>query len=412
MLRQIASTEKAMPPLRFLARQPIFDVHNHVHGYELLYREGSENQFTGNNDRAAQATLDSTLLFGINELTGKTKAFVNCTRKTIVEKLVTLLPPRITVLEILETIEPEPEVLKACAELREMGYKIALDDFVLRPGMEKLIDLADYIKVDFTASTPEERRRIRQRVTNERTALLAEKVETQEVFQAAVSEGFEYFQGYYFCRPVLLTNREIPPNRLNYLAILRALHRDPLDLHEVEDLVKQELSLCYRLLRLVNSALTGVREISSIMMALVAIGDRQFRKLATIAIAAELNDKQPFEILILALARGHFCELGAPIAGEDPDEQYLIGIFSLLPALLRLRMDDILPMLPLRPEVIDALNGEANMTRRLLGCLEQYEQGNWAECAEYCTAIGMSEFQVTENYARAIHWAEEALSLT
>ncbi len=181
---------------------------------------------------------------------------------------------------------------------------------------------------------------------------------------------------------------------------------------EVEKLVKREASLCYRLLRLVNSALFGLRqEVKSIMTALMAIGEDQFRKLASIAITTELNEEQPAELLILALARARFCELGATSADEDPTEQYLLGLFSLLPAILRMRMEDLVQLLPLRSEITAALNGEANHARRLLGCLEQYEQGNWPECSQRCAEMGMSESLIVENYTEAVRWAEEALFL-
>lgn len=406
-----ASSSEEMPRLlRFVARQPIFDARNRIHGYELLYRKGPENQFSGNGDKATRIVLDNTLLFGMHTLTGKSKAFVNCTRDTLIERLFTLLPPKKTVLEILESIEPEPAIIRACTDLKQKGYKIALDDFVFRPGMEALIELADYIKVDFMASPKEERRLIRKRVTNSKTKMLAEKIETLEDFEMALDEGYNYFQGYYFCRPVLLTNSEIPPNRLNYIALLRALHQTPLDLSEIETLVKRETSLCYRVLRLVNSALFGLRqEIKSIMTALVAIGDDQFRKLASIAIATELNDDQPIELIILALARARFCELGAKNADEDPTEQYLLGLFSLLPAILRMPMEKITPQLPLRKEIIEALEGKQNHARRLLGCLEQYEQGNWTECSRLCSEMRIGESLVVENYTQAVRWAEEAI---
>ncbi len=406
MPRLSASTQEETPRLRFVARQPIFDVHNHIHGYELLYREGPENRFSGNGDHASRIMLDNTLLFGLNELTGKSMAFVNCTREILVEKLVTLLPPQSTVLEVLENIEPDPEVIQACGELRKMGYRIALDDFVLRPGLEPF-------KIDFMLSPAEERKSIRNSISNRNIHFLAEKVETLEDFQTALHEGYEYFQGYYFCRPALMSTGEIPPNRLNYLALLRALHHDPLDLREIEPLVKREASLCYRLLRLVNSALFGLRqEVTSITTALITIGDQQFRKLASISIAAELNGRQTAELLVLALARARFCELSAKIADEDPTEQYLLGLFSLFPAILRMKMEDILPSLPFRSEIQSALKGEANPERRLLGCLEQYEQASWPACAEYCSALGVSESQVAENYTQAVRWAEDALAMS
>lgn len=413
MLQQTATTVEETSRLRFVARQPIFDAQNKIHGYELLYREGPKNQFSGDGDQASRIMLDNTLLFGLNTLTGKSMAFVNCTRETLTEKLVTLLPPQSTVLEVLESVVPDNDVIRACAELRNMGYKIALDDFVFRPEMEPLLDIADYIKVDFMLSPAEERRHLRRKIGNRQAHLLAEKVETLQDFESALREGYEFFQGYYFCRPTLISSGEIPPNRLNYLELLRALHQDPLNLKEIEILVKREASLCYRLLRLVNSPLFALRqEITSIMTALLTIGDQQFRKLASISIAAELNQKQTVELLRVALARARFCELGANDIGEDPTEQYLLGLFSLFPAILHMKMEDIIPSLPFRSEIIAALRGVSTPERKLLSCLEQYEQGNWPQCSEFCTELGVAEAQVANNYSTAIRWAEDALALS
>lgn len=399
--------------LRFVARQPIFDTHNHIHGYELLYREGPEDEFNGDRDYACKVTLDNTLLFGIHRLTGRSLTFVNCTREALIEKLVTILPPKTTILEIMETVTPDHAVIRACTELHEMGYRFALDDFIFRSEMEPLIALADYIKVDFMLCPSEERKMICRKVAETGIRLIAERVETADDFATAFQEGFDYFQGYFFCRPLLMATREIPPNQRNCMALLRALHEDPLDLKQIEMLVKPEAALCYRLLRLVNSALFGMRqEVTSIMAALLAVGDKQFRKLATISIAAELNQKQTVELLVLALSRARFCELSARVLGQDPNEQYLLGLISLFPAILRVKMEDILSALPFRKEIISALAGKPNQERKLLTFLEQYEQGNWSTCAEYCEELNISESELADNYTQAVHWTEEALHLT
>jgi EAL and modified HD-GYP domain-containing signal transduction protein len=167
------------------------------------------------------------------------------------------------------------------------------------------------------------------------------------------------------------------------------------------------------LLRLVNSALFGLRqEVTSIKTALLTIGDQQFRKLASIAITTELGEKHPDELLVLALARARFCELGAKSTAEDPTEQYLLGLFSLLPAIMQTKVEDLLPLLPFRLEIQEALQGKENQTRRLLGCFEHYEQGDWQQCMKICTSLGTSEPIVAGMYADAIRWAERAMSVS
>ena len=157
-------------------------------------------------------------------------------------------------------------------------------------------------------------------------ALLAEKVETQEEYQRACDEGFTLFQGYYFCRPVLMENRKVPSNRLSHIEILQLLRGDSIELKKLTRLVKRDASLTYRLLRLVNSPMCAVRqEVNSIQSALLAVGEDAFRRIATLAITSELNGDQPEEILRMAFVRGRFCEVAAGMCGLDPTEQYLLG---------------------------------------------------------------------------------------
>jgi c-di-GMP phosphodiesterase len=205
----------APQPMRFLARQPILNVRRDVIGYELLFRSGWENCFRGEADDATQRMLDHCVTMGIESLTSNAFAFVNCTREALVTRRVTLLPPATTVVEILETVDPDDEVLQACRELRGLGYRLALDDFEPRPEIRPLVELASFVKVDFRVSDTCMRQEIRDLVRGTGAALLAEKIEEQEEFNAALAEGYEYFQGYFFCRPTMFANSAIPRNRIN-----------------------------------------------------------------------------------------------------------------------------------------------------------------------------------------------------
>jgi EAL and modified HD-GYP domain-containing signal transduction protein len=175
-----------LQPSRFLARQPILDVHRKVIGYELLFRSGWENCFRGERDAATRQTLDNYVLMDLESLTGNGLAFINCTQQALVDRLVTLLPPKTTVIEILETVAPDPELVEACIELRNLGYKVALDDFVPRPELRPLIEIASYIKVDLRISDTAMRRQIREMMRGSEAVLLAEKVEDQNDFDTAL----------------------------------------------------------------------------------------------------------------------------------------------------------------------------------------------------------------------------------
>jgi EAL and modified HD-GYP domain-containing signal transduction protein len=397
---------------RYLARQPILDLEGRVFAYELLFRAGPEAVFRGEAEQATRTMLDNTVLYGLEQLTGGLPAFVNCTAQSLTSNLVEILPPQNTVLEILETVEPTGEVLEACQQLKSRGFRLALDDFVWHPRLQPLVELADFIKIDFQLGSIVERRSLLKRCAGRRLRMLAEKVETQEEYELARQDGFTLFQGYYFCRPTLLRNRQVPANRIFQLKILEQLQRKPLDLAAVSRMLKSDAALTYRLLRLVNSPAYAFRqEVRSIKAALIAVGEDVFRRVATLAIAGEMSSGQPEALLHMALTRARFCERSAPLCDLDPTEQYLLGMLSLLPAMLRLPMEDLTPTLPLRDEIRRALEGGACRERGLLAWLEAHEQGNWEDCDAAARTCGLDSVRLAAQYADALVWAGLALSL-
>jgi c-di-GMP-related signal transduction protein len=396
--------------LRHLARQPILDRRGQVHAFELLFRQGPENVFRGDLETASRTIVDNAVIFGFDELTGGHPAFVNCTAELLMGELACVLPPESTVLEILETVEPSADLIAACRKFKALGFRLALDDFTWEPKFAPLVELADYIKVDFLRFGPRERRQLLQQIGPTRAKLVAEKVETYEQYRQACAEGFTLFQGYYFCRPVMLEKRKVPANRLHHLEILERLHQEPMDFRRLSPLVKSDASLTHRLLRLVNSAGYGMRkEISSIESALVVVGEDTFRRIATLAIASELNTGHPAEILRMALTRARFCELAAPLCALCPTEQYLLGMLSLFPAMLQVSMPELTPMLPLRPEIRQSLEGVDNPQRRLLAWVESIERGDWQSCDAIVQSNSLDGEQLYSCYADAVPWAWAAL---
>jgi c-di-GMP-related signal transduction protein len=405
--------KKLTGELRFVARQPILDRYGRVKAYELLFRSGPVGAFSGDGDRATRTMLDNAVIFGLDALTTGLPAFVNCTMESLVDRLVDVLPPHLTVLEILETLEPTPKLIAACRDLKAAGYRIALDDFIWEPRFEPLVELADYIKVDFIQVDAAARQSLLKRLNGTSVTLLAEKVETQEEYKQACEEGFTLFQGYYFCRPLMLENRKVPANRLAHFQILELLLHHPLNLFKLSELVKQDFSLTYRFLRLINSPLYAVRQkIRSITAALVAVGDDAIRRIATLAITSELNANQPPEILRMAFVRARFCELAAETCALGQAEQYLLGMFSMLPAMLRIPMADLAPALPLRQKLQEALMGATSLESSLLHWVECHERGDWATCDAIVHSHGLKTEEMAGWYAEAVMWADAALHFT
>ena len=392
----------------YVGRQPILDADQQVFGYELLFRAGLENSFSGDADLATRQMIDNVLLFGLDTLSPGGKAFVNCTREALTERLVTSLPPHLTVIEVLETVAVDAAVYDACEELKKLGYAIALDDFIPETEADKLIGLADYIKLDFRALSQEQLARTRKSLQSCGIALIAEKVETEEEFLTAKGEGYKYFQGYFFARPTILERREIPPSHMLYVQLLSAISRSPWDQREVERLVMLEASLCFRLLRLVNSPTLGIRaEITSIRQALLMIGEDEFRKLVTVASATTFGKrfKMSSELILLALHRARFCELIAPAARLLQSEQYLIGLLSAFDAILRIPVAQIVELLPLREEAAGVLLGHDTSAATPFRLVEAYEQRRWVQCARLCRKLRISEAELTTVYLSALQWA-------
>jgi c-di-GMP-related signal transduction protein len=400
--------------LRYVARQPILTAAGEVHGYELLFRSGPVAAFSGDGNAATRAVLDNTLLFGLEKLAGGMPVFVNCTRESLLDGLVMVMPPGQTVLEILETLEPTEELLAACRTLKAEGFRLALDDFAWAPEWAPFVAIADYVKVDLSVTTAADRAALIGSVKSlgSEAALVAERVETRADLEMAANEGFTLFQGYHFCKPVLIENRTIPANALVYLELLTALHEEPMDVKRVSNLVKRDASLTYRLLRMVNSPIYATRKVvTSIQGAVVMIGDEMFRRVATLAIASALKGNHPMELLRMAFLRGRFCELAAPLVGGDPTEQYLVGILSLFPAMLSVSMESIAHALPLRSEVRQALLGDYNKERAILEWLVCYEHADWECCDEASLVAGVTKTKLPKIYAEALEWAEGNVGL-
>jgi len=404
------ATSDRLGGLRFMARQPILNIQGQLHAYELLWRDGVSNAFHGDQEFASRSIVDDVVIFGLDELTSGLPAFVNCTGDLLTGELPDILPPATTVLEILENVEPTPELIAACKRLKGLGYRLALDDFIWDPKFEPLVELANFIKIDFLLSEAPARRELFQRVRGKRIAMLAEKVETQEQYKQACQEGFTLFQGYYFCRPTMMEKRTIPANSRSHLQILELLHADPLDLRKLHPLVKSDASLAYRLLRMVNSPGFGVRrEVRSLEHALVVVGDDNFRRMATLAIASETNAGRPAEILRMALVRGRFCELAAQQCAIDATEQYLLGLLSLWPAMLQVPMEQLLSVLPISGKISEALNGEPNRERCLLTWIEFHERADWVACDAFANCYGLDPQTLARLYAESVVWAEASI---
>ncbi len=395
-------------PLRYVARQPIVDRDEKVFGYELLFRDGLENAFRGDTDEASRATLDRSLLMGLDILCDGRRAFVNCTRDTQVKGLVTLLPSTITVVEILESVPADPDVVAACRSLKEAGYMIALDDYVANDPRVALAEMADIIKVEMQLTTEEQRSVLMKQFGPWRCRMLAEKIETQAEFVRARDQGFVYFQGYFFRRPEMMNTRDLPANRMNYLRMLQEVSRPELNLAGLDNLIKAEASVCYRLLRYLNSPMFGFKsEIHSVRHALSILGERDVRRWVRLVAAVGAGQDKPSDLILSALVRGKFGELLAPRVAHGESDLFLLGLLSLIDAMLEMPMADVLERIPLDQATKAVLLGQPSLLRPVFQLMLAHESGEWEAAAELSRSLHLDSEDIEGYHWQAQQWARE-----
>jgi len=395
-----------------IARQPILDERGRVFGYELLYRHAAhDSACSADGDLASARVLTEAILdLGLDTLTSGHQAFLNVTRPLLLGKLDSLVQPDGVVLEVLESVAVDNEVIDVCRHLHARGYRLALDDFVEGSAAETLLSYASFVKVDVLTTPPAAAAALASRLSREGIRLLAEKVETRDVFERMRRSGYTLFQGYYFCRPQIHHGAALPAQQLAYLRLLAALSKPDLTTAEVERLVKQDVSLSLRVLRSVNSAGYPIRrEIRSIGQALVLLGIEPIRKWATVWCLAGLNGGATPELVTLALLRARTCELlGEMSTTAGSSELFLVGLFSLLDVMLSRTMTDALDGLPLSADVLGALEGQTSPLRSVLDAAIAYERGKWDAAASLAAASGLTPAALADAHTSALKWVQDA----
>ena len=395
----------------FVARQPIFDRRLRVYGYELLFRSGLEDLCAAADDsRATREVVEAAWLdLGMKTLVGNKMAFVNFTRELLLGGYDSLLPAQTTVIEILETIAPDDDVIAACRDLSAAGYKIALDDFIYRPGFEPLVDLADIIKISFGECDPAEQCRCIRRI-NRYATLLAEKVETKDDYKKAVGLGFTYFQGWFFCRPETLSGRALSGSHTMCLKLLDAVWQPDLDIDRLEELIRCDVSLTHRFLRFMGSATFGwAGPFTSVRHGLALLGTDLTQRWVSLMSLNQLAKGKPDELLIHAAVRAKICEELASCVGlgDRRSDLFFMGSLSLIDTMLDRPMDLVISELPLAEDLRGALLGHANDLRPILELVTAYERSEWRECECLCAQLGIDEPTIAHLYRASLSWATE-----
>lgn len=394
----------------FLGRQPIFDADLNVKAYELLYRNADVEQsdVIDGDQATSDVLLNSFLEVGLTRVVGGHQAFINLTRSFLIKHEHLPPPSDQLVLEILEDVEVDQDLVDAVATLHERGYIIALDDFIYHEDLRPLIELADIIKIDLQALNRDQVTEHVNLLRQYPLRLLAEKIETVDEFEWCKSVGFDLFQGYFLCRPRVLRGRRMPANRVNTMRVLAQLQDADVDVNALEKIISEDVTMSYRLLRYINSSAFALRQkIESIRHAIVYLGLKEVKQWANMAALSTIEDKSE-ELVKNCLVRAKMCELLAEHLGRvSKGTAFIVGMFSLLDALMDTPLDELLASLPLADEISDALLHNTGPYAEILHNTIAYDQGDWAaiDCPE------LSNSQLTDLYLQAVAWADNVFGL-
>src|SRR5579872_5963944 len=394
---------------RYAARQPILTMDERVFGYELLFRSGAENHFSSSDGSdATRSVIDMSSLLGLGVLCDNTLAFINCTRDILLSEFISLLPPENVVLEVLASVTPDEEVMLALTQLKRAGVKIALDDYTVDDPREPLAYFADFIKVDLRQTSLTDAGII---VAAHKAVcrMVAMKVETRQDFQLAKKAGFQLAQGYFFRRPQMVRTWTGSANRAIHLSLLNAVMKADLDLAEIEELIKKDATLCFRLLRYLNSPMFGFRsEICSVRQALMILGENETRRWCRLAVTLEIAHDRTSDLMLAALTRARFCELLGPKVADGNIDLFLLGLLSLMDAILEIPIASVVDALSVHQDIKLALTNKECRLTPLYNLMLAVEAGEWDIVCHLCEELHIPEAFVSGAQWKAMEWAQQA----
>ena len=395
------------------ARQPIFTSSNSVYGYELLYRqqESDEEYCCAKGDVATCSVIAAGFLaLGVNNIVGRKRAFINFTHNMILNKVATLFPNDKIVVELLESIEPTKEIIDACKSLKKDGYIISLDDYTHRPGYEKLVELADIIKIDFLVDNTEQKRtNVLKNLDNGKITFLAEKVETIEDFEMAKKIGYSLFQGYYFARPNITKSNEIQTSKLNLFQLISLLQKKEPVFEDISRIIEKDVAFTYEILKIANALYyhRGTK-IKSIRQAAVRMGLDELKKWALITILRRFGGNSSDQVINYSVRRGKALELVCEELNitDRSMEFFTMGILSMIDVLCNCSMEEVVKELSISDDIQKVLlkQYDEGVMSICYQAFLAFEKGEWDSAKLFADKIGIDIDTISKIYYSAIVW--------
>ncbi len=400
----------------FVARQPIFELDGRLAAYELLYRQSADVNGAGSatpETMAAEVLVQTFLNMGLAKVTGNARAYLNFTRDMLLQGVHSLFDRSQVVIEVLETVEPDDEVMRALVQMTRDGYTLALDDFEYHPAWDRILPSVAVVKVDVLERSSSDLAELVRKLRPFGVTLLAERVETREVAAACRELGFTLFQGYFYQRPEILAKRELSAGQLTILRLMNLLRDANAHDGRLEEAFRGDLSLTMKLLRTVNAASMGGRGIESIRHAVQMVGRQELHKWLALLLMSSVATRgdTDLEVVRAAIARARFAELIGIQKGDRraSESLFMVGLFSLLEAALRLPLPDVLSQIDLADEIVRALTARSGPYAGPLALVEAYERGAWDVVLAEASAVGLESVLLPDMYLGSVAWARERL---
>ncbi len=399
----------------YIGRQPVFDADLQQYAYELLFRSGEKNAAGVLDDTHATSSVmvNAFIEIGLENLVGRHFALLNMPYEFLVRPDLIAFPPNQVILEILETVTIDDALLDGVRRLSDYGYTFALDDFVYTPEWEPLIDIAKLIKIDVTQLSREELRDHMQMFKERGKLTLAERVETQDEFDELKNLQFDYYQGYFFAKPRVISGKRLPSNKMGLVQMLAKINEPNVDMDELSELVSSDVSLGVKAMKFVNSPISGLRSpVDTVQQAVVYLGLDNLKSWITLLALARVDDK-PGALINLALTRAKFCQyLAALDTTVSQQAAFTVGLFSLLDCMLDSSIEVALEPMNLTPEIKAALlenEGRLGAILEQVRAFERHAQRQASRPTELPAQAANCD--LGELHLAAMRWADEAMAI-
>ncbi|WP_456295925.1 HDOD domain-containing protein [Vibrio sp. AK197] len=397
----------------YIARQPILNRRKDTIGYELLFRDGPENKFPDISPELATSRLLTDHFFSAHyDTLGNCLGFVNFPYESLINRIPTLFPAGNLVIEILEDCPPSDDLLDAVKEMSELGYIIALDDFIPNPQWKRFLPYISIIKFDIRLVSIAKAQSFIHKLSKSKIKFLAEKVETYEEFEHAKNAGFDYFQGYFFSKPEVLQTKTLSPALHTVVQLCKEISKADLDFAAIEQIISQDVSLSYKLLSTANSSPLVNSKIRSFKQAVVYLGEEKLRKFVALLAIASTQESKPSHLYALSIQRARFCELVYQQFDCDASSAFLTGLFSLLDSLLDQPLEHILTSMPVDDDVKRALIDNQGMLGQVLKLIKAYELAHWQEVSTISQALDLDEKHLCDCYIASVKWTTGLVAMS